>query len=68
MELAKLAFLDSKTECAMQLRSRFLASIDGAIFQRIADAELAYRVNPACSAKYMPFSSIAWPQNYKSLQ
>ena len=58
VELAKLAFPASKTECARQLRSRFFALIDGAISQRIADAELAYRMNPACSAKYMPFSSI----------
>ena len=58
IELAKLAFPDSKSERARQLRHQFLTSVEGEIAQRIADAELSYKVNPSCTMKHMPFNSI----------
>ena len=59
VESAKLVYPDSRrSEGARQIRAHFLNTIDSSISQRIADAELAYRLNPAATAKYMPFSSI----------
>ena len=58
IELVKLAYPASKIESAKHLRAKFLNPIDGAIAERISDAELAYRIDPKTKANYTPFSSI----------
>jgi hypothetical protein len=58
IEISKMAYPKSKTECARHLRERFLDSIDPAITRKIIDAERTVRAASHSKSKYMAFSDL----------